>query len=184
MNKHWISLIGVLVLGMVISGCADKKTENEDNGIDNTAVTNNAITSTSDWKTYTNNKYGYSIKYPNSMMLSSQSTDNHVGWSDNITKDGRGVFSIEISLNSNKLSLDEFFNQTVEHLMGEAKPNDVTTTNITIDNKAAKKFNIINSGDSKGSVGAVMIANSNLIKISGEDRTIFDSVVGTFKFTK
>jgi hypothetical protein len=79
-----ISIIAILIIGGGVYIYSNKKVENNTPVVVNSnlpAQSNQTSTTTSDWKTYTNTTYGYSIKYPADWKINEDTSPRNISWS-------------------------------------------------------------------------------------------------------
>lgn len=148
-----------------------------------TSTTSSAVDPTAGWKTYTNNEYGFSIKYPSSWSMNGDiNTFNGVAFST------QGEMSSKITISGYKSVSDysEKYN-TLEDFIKE-QCSDGTANPTTLDsNKAyecdrgveSSEFTIIVQREGK----LILIGFPNII---GRDKLTSDqeNVLASFKFTK
>lgn len=115
---------------------------------------------------YKNETYGYEFKYSPDSIITINSSDDNVILSSN--PNGHWQNSIITTLNKEKLSLDQIFNQTVESLKTNKK--DFTITDMFIGHRRAKKYSIKNNED-YGNTGIIIIDGDKIFKIFGDDTT-------------
>lgn len=130
---------------------------------------------TTGWKTYTNTKYGYSLKYPTNYKIVVQSTDENVYWTDSSDET---VLVVKYRLDSVDGSLRTWFDTT-------------PAGDITLDGRAGKKFEYkYCDGPSCGddTVTYVVQHQSKLLGLElVGDKKISDTetqILSTFTFTK
>ena len=92
MNKK-IIIPAVLIISFAVlfTACTLKKSDT-------------ALDSTANWKTYTNNEYGFEIKYPSDFMILNYSSAND--WHLIIQKPQVDIYEIEVSKNANMSSFE------------------------------------------------------------------------------
>lgn len=138
------------------------------------------------WKTYTNNKYGYSVKYPGDKFVSCE----------NITED-TGLRLWKVPFDCPYAHDVPYKIGVVIYKTGEYKEykTPATTEELTIDEvKAIKKTYQYTEADgplfsAKGSTEVVITRRNNtyLIQFLGveqENLAIFDQILSTFRFTQ
>ena len=141
---------------------------------------------TADWKTYTNEKYGYSLKYPKDWEYKENMHEGYekgaiVGFRKPPTKD-EGFYDIVIRVADagNTLTIDEW-------LARNAKPSIVTSPThktIGVDKLPGVEFIESNMDEHK----AVYLAHNKLVMsftIAKDSKylSIFNKMLSTFKFT-
>lgn len=99
-----LSLIAVIVISY--KGKQEKVIETE-----RSTVTKSNLMAA--WKTYTNEEYGYKIKYPNELICN-DSNKKHVTWGSKVMP----YFSVDVYNNPNNLSLKEFVSQLLKDGFG------------------------------------------------------------------
>jgi len=155
-------------------------------------ATNSAVIDMTNWKTYTNTKFGFNFKYPlewyvlssnvSFVLLSSQSqiTDTSISLS---------VSTKNVTAND---TIDSYFDQMLKS-DGEIANTEAMKTSkssILIDNNKAIRYDSIPKSlgyiennvilISKGKLFRLTISNN---QISDETFNIFDYILSTFKFT-
>lgn len=83
------------------------------------------INSTTDWKTYINQKYGFSFKYPGSLYIRSDSTDNFIGFLLNQNENRSQKLIVQVMNNPSNLSIENYAEQN------KPIPDDRINTNYT-----------------------------------------------------
>jgi hypothetical protein len=140
-------------------------------------------TDTSDWKTYTNETYGFSMKYPSD-------------WTKK-TNTGEGLVQI-YSNYSDDQGKDLAPNQTKTVVYAEPSSaitdlqNYVTTNNgkinsvsdITVGNLSGKKYIVTPEVGTKATVVYVLKGNTYFEIICMENSDQFDTILSTFQFTQ
>jgi len=101
------------------------------------------------WKTYTNTKYGYSFKYPDTVTMTA-SEDNSDNLAINPTADGVNVFPVGGNIGNGIFYISslniEFTTDAIKGQFGATKPEDITLTPTTIAGASSYKVTIL--GDS------------------------------------
>ena len=146
---------------------------------------------TANWKTYTDQKYNYSIKYPHDWQLSF-AVPNVGEFSSpdrRLSMDGILLQGIDIVL----IIKDASGNEQLAPFNSEGKPLDVTVVKketVSVDNNPALRYEIIYT-DSKQSGSIVMVKRGNRAfqlstPYAEQDitsaRNTFDKILSTFKF--
>jgi len=137
---------------------------------------------TADWKTYRNDKYGFTFQYPNKLVIDPKSDDNSIwvsGGYDEFGQLGQDHYTISIQSNLNNISLEKFLSNHDINLKNS------TIKDIEIDNRSAKRY----WKDSVFSTGVAVKLNNNIVFINGGDwddkpYVSFETFLATFKFTK
>lgn len=155
-------------------------------------------TTTASWKTFSNSRYGYSIKYPEKWYVQTDNSEedftkrggadvgiDYIGgdtyWSNYSNFDytlgdeptDRQVISLMIYKTDQ--SLNDFFNIRYNNSGTEISGKSTTT----IQGKESMKFTIT----SKASVVLVKLSNGIMLFNTDESKT-FDSMISSLKFTK
>ena len=140
----------------------------------NIVTTTSSLTSTANWKTYTNTQYGFSFKYPanlNSRAVSSNLIANFGGGPED-------VFSAQLLVYIYPQKLNDFEKQ--EELSYTNPPLDFQPT--TVGGRQAFKTTKMNGDET-----VVLIDDSSqtlLITDKGSYTQGIDTVLSTFQFTK
>lgn len=135
-----------------------------------------------DTNKYTNKTYGFEFEYPKNLVIAQDATESVFGLST--FAEGQWVMNITTIKNTSSLSL----NQATDKALERFNNYKVTTNNIDIDGVPAKKYSVQNHGDN-GYVGVIIIKESNIITILGDDsnsslKKIFETVIDSFKFNQ
>lgn len=88
--------------------------------------TPNTSDETKNWKTYTNNRYKFSFKYPASLTVRTDSNDNFIGFLENPKENSTQALWISINENGNNLDLKDFDKKEREEIIPNGSP-DYTT---------------------------------------------------------
>lgn len=129
----------------------------------------------STWETYSNQKFGFSFKYPRNLVVSSESSDS-VSLAPGVGD--HWVYEVEFT-SSNKSLADEVAAQKQNGFLDQ----NAIGTSIKIGGTDAFKFNL-NPGD-YGNLLIIAKNNSTLLKIDGDTSdSNFDTTSSTFQFTK
>jgi hypothetical protein len=126
-----------------------------------------AATDTTNWKTYTSPKYGYTFKYDPSISIGESSTDETTTVTEGTPQD-HWAYALEVSTASQGMTLDQAANQA-KAKFGVAN-SKITVTDTTIGGKTAKRISAKDVGD-YGNVSIVLLLNNRLYTISGDDST-------------
>jgi hypothetical protein len=113
---------------------------------------------------YENKTYKYKFKYAPNFVVRDNSSDENIILSDSPT--GHWLNQISVSSNSNKLTLDQAFNQAIESL--NKNKNDLIINDMFIGYKHAKRYSIKNPND-YGNTGIIFIHENNIFTIYGDD---------------
>lgn len=143
---------------------------------------------TSNWKTYTNTQGGFRINYPSDLIPEEHAATTQYGLTDVMSvsfTDSRSLpsnFNIDVVINQNKLSLQEFIAKY--YLPLGADISNFQLTSVTIDNTyGLKSLHIPGEADTE----FVFVPHGNFIYVfSSEPRIpgqLFDQILSTFKFT-
>lgn len=143
---------------------------------------------TANWKTYTNDTYGFSFKHPTNLTIGSQTNEEVTLNSDN--GNGHWELQTDIKTNPGGLNLSQFTTNEINSKIGgaEASTRNTTISDLTVGGKTAKKFSIANIGD-YGNVEVIIFLGNNALVIQGDDssKTSADELtnfLSTFQFTK
>lgn len=139
-------LAAAIILSLVAAGCTNstrnvsKNTQNTNDSSQSPKIIEPRI-SIEGWKTYTNKKYGYNIRYPadykitqfEGMGASEPITPeaSYIKISD--TKDSKDVFSIRANV------IETYSEQAVKNYFTNAAPDKITVTKTTIADKVGYK---------------------------------------------
>jgi hypothetical protein len=173
--KKVLAIISVLFVVVFLAGCGQHPVSQTQPVTTQPAPTTPVNTP----KVYSSQKYGFEFKYPNNLMVTSDSTENNVIISDE--DGGRWIYIVKIESNSDKLTLEKIITKEV------ARYNKIFSY-IVIDGVPAKRYSISNYGD-YGNTGVILIVGNNILTIFGDDSTpankkAFEALLSTFKFTK
>lgn len=145
---------------------------------------------TANWKTYTNKKYGFSIKYPPSLMFISNGDfnvdfyDKNSGQTNASPKD----IKMRISVNQNARNFDKIYaareNTIIEEEQHAKDAIFTKVRNINIDSNKAVEFTYDVSSDGNYTKGVIINHREDLIEISSWDQELdnFSQIPPTFKF--
>ncbi len=182
-----IGLIGYIVYSKSISKPEVSTTIPSNNTA--TATPTNLSTSTTEWQTYTNSKYSYSIKYPNNFSpkditetITSGAVEQNKYYLNIVSFDDKGK-KIGFSINIESLTPEQIYEKTGYSISYSQKEDYVLD-----DIKGIKIFsNDPVREDNSKRIEAVVIANNSqtyVISRGNIDYTQFDQILQTFKFTK
>lgn len=162
-----------------------------------TSTPASATDKTAGWKTYTNNDYGYSFKYPadwSAQQSSSQTSTNCKTICASASFSGSNSFWTQVT------DLDEFASSiqngtfTDKSLLGYVRYSQSKDglTETTVNDNAVVKMKTTNLDDSNGySTGFFLLKNSkiyavyaNYSKTDTSSGDILNSILSTFQFTK
>lgn len=153
-----------------------------------TPTTTTTTDETADWKTYTNEKYGYSFKYPKGWIVASYSKDEDVVLSDQ--PGGHWLFGVRVSSNTDNLSLETIANKEADKRVKATGENlsKADISSLKLGGLEAKQIVVSPVGD-YGNTEVVSIKGKNIIEIPGdtstqENKNIFEGILSTFQFTK
>jgi hypothetical protein len=137
-----------------------------------------STTDTSTWKTYRNDQYNFSLKYPESYEIEVQAMNINVTPKEVNIEDGRGVY-IYFAPGSLNIETERIVNQANSLAPGNAEVKDITFAGI-----AAKQ--IIYEAELGGTVKDILFPKNNkviditlLFHLADTD----DQILSTFKFT-
>lgn len=144
----------------------------------------------SDWKTYKNTKYGYSLNYPNNLKLLARDEDlnnievNSTAASIEVATDEGGIF--DVIFENIQFTTDE-----MKGVFGETDPKNVTLTPATIAGNPAYQVKYHATSDEmsdlyfvkspSGTVLRLMIAIDN---IDAQNNIDAQKILSSFIFTK
>ena len=139
-------------------------------------------TRSANWKTYTNPKYNYSIKYPNNLLTKVSTTENQLTFTE--SPEGQWLYDLSVENNSKNLTLNDIKQQELDKLgisKTDIQPeiNEITTQNakfqiLHVISAKQKPFAIAVAFTIKGTNIYYFYANSN--------KEQFDQILSTFKF--
>lgn len=150
-------------------------------GITPTITTSSATDETASWKTYTNDGYGFSFKYPSSFTVL-----------DNIQSDGNWTIANKVSLSNSDKSLELWINPDG---FGPFFPDylyetTASTSGVNIEGKGAKSTDENSQDGTTLAITQFTYSSTNFLihyKVSGSDGESleeFDQILSSFKFTK
>lgn len=171
------------------------------NGSMGTRKCNPPQTNTLNWKTYTNTKYGFEIKYPTDWYVTDLSSLNHYLLALNpqtrqipsdtpVNRDGdyKGYIEITISPNPAKLSLQSFYDGTKhENLYSKDVATNGVEKIITMNKIEGTLFKGV-SGLGIYNIASFGLDN-NIVEVQDNSQKPYDSnsifarIISTFKFT-
>jgi outer membrane lipoprotein-sorting protein len=134
---------------------------------------------------YVNKTFDFKFAYPNKLVITSRSNDTSIILSDK--PEGHWIYNINTQANSQKLSLEDAFNQILaEKTKSVSDKKLINIASITVDGKLAKKYSIKNYTD-YGNMGIVLISGENIISIFGDDsispiNSDLENILNSFKF--
>lgn len=130
-----------------------------------------------DWKTYTNNSLGFSIKYPSNWKIDSARSDRTMSGSDVVFNVGIPESHEGITVNtSNVSSLDEWAEQAKKNLVLDGAYQG--TSYLTVDGQPAVRIDTTEFG---GKMVAVLF-NGKLYRFDTQGQMIENGMLSTFKF--
>jgi hypothetical protein len=131
---------------------------------------------------YTNSTHGFSFEYPKKLVIANESTESVFGLAH--SNDEPWTINITVKKNAAKFSLDQAISEEIKRFSNYK----VTIANINIDGIPTKKYSVKNHGNN-GNVGVIIVKESNIITIQGDDsnaslKKVFETVINSFKFNK
>jgi len=156
------------------------------NTSDMPSLPNLDILQTADWKTYTNNDYGFEIKYP--LILEFNNSEDGLRIAN--ASHGASIYDISIYPNTQNLSSEDFFISQMNKsrgFMGFNNDEIVSVEDIILGEQNVKAKKIVWDEN----IITVLIPSGNfMIEIEGEPVNgdvsfpdIFSNMLSTFKFT-
>jgi len=150
-------------------------------------------TITADWKTYTNDQYGFEVKYPSS--FTAKELVAGVGWIETGFNDGNGNNFLVFAGGSQEKNIISFMNPKVSDY-DEIKKGKQIVNNINWDiiegtivpkdgvGAATSSLDMYTSKDGSTYVFECIDCNAEIFGDSGTSKKlIFDQIISTFKFT-
>ena len=148
---------------------------------------------TANWKTYTNDTYGFSFKYPKTLSATPNTSTNSIGGNYAVVvndgKGGRWTFGVDIKNTTKTLEQEVSSSKTAL----EESYNTVNVSTVNINGKQAKKITVSDpKTDTDYGNEDVYYVNSGILYVIHGDTssgqitggTNFDTFVSTFQFTK
>lgn len=127
---------------------------------------------TADWKTYTNEVYGFEVKYPESLLLY-----NTFISSVEYNSDGKNYIGVRLGPFNNGCSLNIFKSNKKENI----NPFDETDVSVTMMQYVASAIKQIETDNNIYHLGMSVISHA----VSPEEcKSLFDKILPTFKFLK
>lgn len=177
MKKGFIvPLVIVIIALLAIGGGAYVYTKNKSSKNSDSANTQATSTiQTADWKTYTNNEFGFQVKYPANLevketSLSAESkyiTISPIGY----IGDGAPIFVIK---GGKDIQSYESYKKQIQSLI-------ISEKNVTIDNVSAKRIHA--NSEIGGTMDSIFLAhNGNNFSITMNSFTEQEQILSTFKF--
>ncbi len=145
-----------------------------------------------DWKTYTNDQYGFQYQYPGYMTVTSYSQSNGSTTGTNFSAaipDSKWSYNVNVNAPS-KRSLTEVFNQYYTDWKKTVSANsdyqvkDFSTTDIKVSGVPAKELYVDHFGDVGSTQVFVVHDGAEYLISGGIDKGDLDPFLSTFKFTK
>lgn len=198
---NWLLLICAIVLVSALGyltwwTCNQKDETATTIPVTSTNVNSNSNTNsaaTAGWKTYTNDTYGFSFKYPEDDVANGDKSDSD----SNViirTSDEYWLYTITVAPNTANQTLAQVAKQNFDKLSASITSymtSEAGTTptfaqsDLNIGGTPAKKMITTNKTGYSPSAEVVLIKNSNIITISPRaESDDFDTILSTFTFTK
>lgn len=149
-------------------------------------ATTSATDETADWKTYTNEKYGFSFKYPATWKVSDFPTDQETAQRMSVEPDnevkglGLETFSVNIAdLSEQSKTFDEFIQENFQQLKDD-KLNGINVKSGINPSIAEHTEYVIQSGNYAITIAAIIEEEAS----SAIDIETASLIAKTFEFTK
>lgn len=180
-------LSNLLIISCLIAGFFAYQTQKlvkELQGVrsNSTAVQTPAPTSTpdptTDWKTYINDKYGYSMKYPEKSVLNEVSDNNYLSF---VSFEGSNIQPLSVYVSSLKLNEEakKIRSQTEGHLNAKLVKNE----SIIFSSFPAVKLEYLSTDEKKIKTINFIVNNGKYTYVINTQPDSFDKILSTFAFT-
>ncbi|MEJ0021301.1 MAG: PsbP-related protein [Candidatus Doudnabacteria bacterium] len=145
---------------------------------------------TADWKTYTNSQYGFSFKYPPTLLVGLEGTGTFYSISilepSQTAANSLVTFEVEPNGNPKNLPLDEWYTEQLAAF--KLTPEQLPKTDITVGGKPAIRLDYSSTGQSEFHV-IVQLNKTDLFHINYPKPPTkfdidFDQIVSNVKFTE
>jgi hypothetical protein len=148
----------------------------------------------SNWKTYENKQFGFSLKYPNTWKTNSTSAENIFNIIEFLLQDNSKNTGIYISYSNNpkKLSIPDYyhyFTSNSDMVITDPFNSESKPEKIIIDNHEAYRIGMVGAVPTE--TIAIRISDEKILNIhrniydisSDEYKNIFNQIISTFKST-